>query len=447
LAVGFIDLRNTPADLARLDRFYEELFVPGFPDEDERESLETLRNNLTKVERGFYGRNAYHIILGLEDDRPVAACISDYLAESNCAAIEYILVAENRRGSGIGRAIHDYAVKVATADARAAGALQLNSIMIEVNDPYCAPPELDTIDAFSRVMMWHKWGYQRLVFPYQQPALSEEQSAIDYLLIAVKVVDVKLLEGFPSVLARQLVIDYLVWANRFDAFDDDPYFLAMSRYAKKHLLARLEPLDRYIGRTPPLAIDEIKEGRSPDFIQAMAVYRQAFPPGPTAITEERFRLRLSQRLQLGSKYHLWSLSEVEGQPASGITSFFSMPGVGFLAYLVLKAPLAGRGLARVALKRIEEAMFRDHSDITCCYVECEAGSKQEAIFKRLGFFDVGQAYEQPNLSDEDGEGVPLSLLRKPLGDRLLAEVPGAAQLEQELRTIMTVVYGPIDGAP
>lgn len=131
---------------------------------------------------------------------------------------------------------------MAAGDARAAGHDHLNAILIEVSDPRHASAGRDAIDAAARVMMWRHWGYQRLVFPYRQPALSPAQSPVDDLLLAVKVFDDDLRARFPSTFAQQLVMDYLVWANRFVASVDDPYILEMSAFAAAHPVVELKSL-------------------------------------------------------------------------------------------------------------------------------------------------------------------------------------------------------------
>jgi GNAT superfamily N-acetyltransferase len=186
-----------PKIISGLPAFFMNSLFPAFPDPDERESLETLQQNLINRSNGFYGANNYRIVLGLDGEVPVAACIADYLAESNCGAIEYILVSEDRRGEGLGRRIHDYTVGVLLGDANTAGKSGLDAIMVEINDPYQVSAESDNVDPFDRVMMWHKWGYQRLRFPYEQPALSVEQAAVTCLLLGVKVLNPALEKIFP----------------------------------------------------------------------------------------------------------------------------------------------------------------------------------------------------------------------------------------------------------
>jgi hypothetical protein len=58
----YIELTYQREDRERLQRFYRELYIPEFPDEDERESLENMERYLELKEQGWYGKNNYHII-------------------------------------------------------------------------------------------------------------------------------------------------------------------------------------------------------------------------------------------------------------------------------------------------------------------------------------------------------------------------------------------------
>lgn len=348
----FVDLCDTPEDHQRLARFFHELFVPGFPDPDERESLETLQQNLINRSNGFYGANNYRIVLGLDGEVPVAACIADYLAESNCGAIEYILVSEDRRGEGLGRRIHDYTVGVLLGDANTAGKSGLDAIMVEINDPYQVSAESDNVDPFDRVMMWHKWGYQRLRFPYEQPALSVEQAAVTCLLLGVKVLNPALEKIFPATLARQMVVDYLVWANRFDAFDSDPFYRKMTAYAEARSSVPLERLDTYIGRNPekPLTVRPITGADDHEYGAMVAIYLRTFGEGDEAVPPEHFARALAAYRLQATRYHVWTFSDLPGNSAAGMATFYAMPQLAFLGYLVLEDPLRGTWLGACGAK-------------------------------------------------------------------------------------------------
>src|SRR5580704_19638027 len=182
----FKDISDEPDDLDLLSRFYDDLYVAGFPDPNERESLANMKRYLKLRREGWYGENCYHIILALDGDRTVAASVSDYLATPNCGVIEFLLVAESLWGTGIGKKLHAATIEALDGDARRVGRDGVNGIVIELNDPFRVAARDDNFDPFERALIWDRWGYGRLCFPYVQPALSDKQEPVICLLLAMK---------------------------------------------------------------------------------------------------------------------------------------------------------------------------------------------------------------------------------------------------------------------
>jgi hypothetical protein len=81
------EIEDRPADLYLFSDFYAEVYVPEFPDANERESLENMRDYLRRKRDGWYGANNYHILVATVLGRPVGCAIADYLAESNTGAV------------------------------------------------------------------------------------------------------------------------------------------------------------------------------------------------------------------------------------------------------------------------------------------------------------------------------------------------------------------------
>ena len=248
MTLDVIDLTAANADLERLQRFYADLYIAGFPDPDERESLENMQRYLELREQGWYGRNNYHILLGFDDGRGIAAAVMDYLAEPNAGIIEFLLVDPARRRQGIGTAMHQRVEEVLQSDARRAGYEALQSIVIEMNDPFRVDPATDNMDPFIRAALWGRWGYAVLGFPYVQPALSDDQGPVTYLLLCAKPLDPAVRHTFPPKTVRQVVYGYLKWAMRIDDPEADPTFQEMSQALAQMESVPLTPLEAYINR-------------------------------------------------------------------------------------------------------------------------------------------------------------------------------------------------------
>jgi GNAT superfamily N-acetyltransferase len=422
MSLVFQDITDAPADIERLSRFYDGLYVCGFPDPDERESLVNMKHYLKLRREGWYGPNNYHIILALDGSDIIGASVSDYLAKPNCGVIEFLLVAEQLWGKGIGQALHNATIAAFDGDARRTGRRGIDGIVIELNDPFRVAPQDDNYDPFDRAMIWDRWGYGRLCFPYVQPALSDEQQPVTCLLLGMKPMTPRLRNEVPPDTVCDVLEGYMRWAMRIDQPALDPTFVGMKQYLSKLPAVAIEPLSIYVGRDPtkPLSIKPIASATNPAFKAVTDLYARVFSGGPTIIDVGMFRNAL--RWTAGARechYHLWALAAAPEQPIAGMISFFVMPRFAFGGYMALEPPLRGTGRARVAMKRVEEQTIRDARDAERLYIECVPNSPQEAIFRALGFHPVPVRYYQPPILDAErfgsGRGPQIALLEKRLG--------------------------------
>ena len=395
-------------------RFYAHLYVAGFPDPDERESLDNMKRYLRLKREGWYGQNHYHIMLALSGDTAVGAAVCDYLAGPNCGIIEFLLVDSSVRATGIGRGLHEAAIAAFDADARRNGRSGVDCIVIELNDPFLVPAQDDNFDPFERAMIWDRWGYGRLCFPYAQPALSADQKPVDCLLLGMKPIAAHLQREVPAALVREILEGYLRWAMRIDKPEQNATFMAIDQFLSKRPAIPIEPLSIYVGRDrdKPLSIRPVTSASDPDFKTATDLYARAFPPGPTAIDVRMFEHALQWSVgRHDLHYHLWALATDADAPTAGMASFFVMPRFGFGGYLALEPPMRGTGRAHMILKRAEEQIIRDEANARVHYIECAPRSP--------GFIPVPIRYCQPPTDDEErfgaGPGPELTLLYKRLG--------------------------------
>jgi GNAT superfamily N-acetyltransferase len=441
------DISDGPEDLDRLSRFYHNLYIAGFPDPNERESLCNMKRYLKLRRDGWYGKNHYHILLALDGDRTVAASVSDYLAIPNFGIIEFLLVDESLRGRGIGRLLHDATVEKLDADARRNGRSGVDGIVIELNDPFLVAPHDDNYDPFERAMIWNRWGYGRLCFPYVQPALSADQQPVTCLLLAMKPIAAGLKHAVSPALMCDVLAGYLRWAMRIDAPEANPTFAAMMQFMSKQSSIQIEPLAVYIGRDPdkPLAIKPIESTSDPAFKIATDLYARAFPPGPTVIDVEMFGHALQWFVgRRDCHYHLWGLAIHPDDPIAGMASFFVTPRFGFGGYLALEPPLKGTRRSGIIVKRIEEQIIRDEPNAHKHYIECVPNSSEEAVFLNLGFTPVPVRYHQPPTSAAEqfgtGAGPEITLLIKRLGCDRDSTLPSADDFLEDLKILLADVY-------
>lgn len=441
------DITDGAVDLAHLSRFYEGLYVAGFPDPNERESLANMARYLKLRRDGWYGANNYHIILALDGERTVAASVSDYLATPNCGVIEFLLVDESVRGTGVGKTVHTATVAALDADARRAGHAGVDGVVIELNDPFQVAPQDDNYDPFARAMIWNGWGYGRLCFPYVQPALSEEQQPVTCLILAIKPVAAPWRDEVPADTVCQVLEGYLRWAMRIEQPALDPTFAAMKQSLSGTATVRVEPLSHYVGRDPDkaLSIKPISNAADPDFNVATAIYARAFPPGPTVIDVRMFAHAMQWSAGRSDvHYHFWALAVAPGEPVAGMASFFVMPRFAFGGYLAIEPPLRGTGRTRIIVKRIEEQIIRDESAAQIHYIECAPNSFEEKVFLHLGFRRVPVRYVQPPTADDEhfgvGVGPQITLLSKRIGCDYGRHAFSASEFLADLKVWLVEVY-------
>ncbi|MDX1969212.1 MAG: GNAT family N-acetyltransferase [Planctomycetaceae bacterium] len=418
MTLSFQDLTDQPQDLALLARFYADVYIPGFPDANERESLENMQAYLALKRAGWYQSNNYHILLAVEDGAPIACSISDYLAEPNAGVLEFLLVDPQQRGRGLGQELHAATETLLQTDARRAGHAGVSCIAIEMNDPYRVNPADDNMDPFARARLWGRWGYGALGFPYVQPALSTDQGAVDYLILGAKPLDDPLRGGFPPQLVRQIVYGYLRWAMRIENPEANPQFQGMSADLSRRRAVSWTPFAAYLGTDLrcPFLVQEVR-AEDDEFAAAMRVFQRSFPPGPTTIGPQAFQAELSTMSASpppAYRYHLWTVRQTPESDVAGMLSFFSFPGCGFVGYVAVEPPLRGPRIVQLLLARMEEQLIRDFGDIRGWFMETSLHHSNPRALARLGFHRLVERFTPPSHANLGAADV-LPPTRTPLG--------------------------------
>ncbi len=433
--ITFRELTGTPDDLTVLAGFHGTLYVSLFPDPDERESLENMAGYLRLKGHGWYGENNYHIVLAFDGELLAGAVIADYLAEPATGVIEYLLVSPDVRGRGVGRALMDHIEAVLAADA-AGGGRELAGVVAEMNDPRAVSALADNLDPVARALIWHRYGYAGLDFPYRQPALSPGQAPVTGLILIGKPLSAAWRDRVPAAAITLVVREYLRLAMRIDRPEDSPEYRCMAA----HLSARDDvgrlPLDRYTGRDAarPLDVHAVTGPDDQDFAGTLAVYRGAFPPGPTAVGEDEFRHAVAE-----PGYHLWALRADPADPGpSGMASFHTLTAAGLLGYVTFAAPLRGSGRFPALVARLEQRLLADRPEIRGWYAEIGPGTDC-APFLRVGCRELALDYRQPALGA--GEDVPCRLFFKPPGRIYDPPELSGPDLLTDLAEVLSTVYG------
>lgn len=425
---AFRELTDDPADLAALRAFYDTLYVAEFPDPDERESLANMAGYLRRKRQGWYGRNNYHIVLGEADGAVVAASISDYLAEPNTGVIEFLLIAPAGRGAGTGRKLLAHTEALLDADARRAHDRPLDAVLAEMNDPLVSSAVTDNLDPVTRALIWHRWGYRGLDFPYVQPALSADQDPVTNLILIGKPLRPDWSAAIPAPVVASSVHEYLRWAMRIDDPGASAEFRAMAATLARTDRVRGLPLDRYVGRDGAFEIRPATDDA--EFDAAMTVYRKAFAPGPATVPESAFR-----RARSDPDHRLWTVRRTPADPVpAGLASFFVLPAAGFAGYLALTGPLRHTGLFRPLIARMETALLAERTGIRGWYAELAPGT-DIAPYLAIGCRELDVDYHQP------APDVPMRLIFKAPGRSYAPPVLTTADHLTDIEHILAMVYG------
>lgn len=156
-----------------LERAYDEIYLPAFPDPNEQETLEKFHEILRN------DRPHARIVIqlaGTNLDSPKKADVAGlgiayYYRKSATGLLAYNAVHPEHKGRSIGgllvKSRTEGLQKQAKADRR-----QLRAIFLEVNNPSIADDRHDSMDPEARLALFRKWGAREIPIDYVQPPIS-----------------------------------------------------------------------------------------------------------------------------------------------------------------------------------------------------------------------------------------------------------------------------------
>lgn len=441
--INYFELTHSSEDKELLRDFYQELYVPEFPDADERESLENMERYLELKAEGWYGKNDYHIIIAREAGNFIAGAIADFFAEANAGVIEFLVVSPAFRHLGIGKAILAATENLLITDAKQKLGKDLDCIVCEMNDPFKPTDVQDNLNPVKRTLIWHKWGYYGLDFPYVQPALSEEQESVLNLILIVKIFQKDWFKTIPSQIVKVIVHEYLRWAMRIEAPENCAEYCNMAAFLNGQQKINVLSLCHYVGyeSVKPMDIREVACTVDPDFSAVMSVYQNAFPPNLLTIELQDFIKALALDQPPNCTYHLWAIRAMAEAKVEGMASFFSFPMAGFGGYVAFEGALQGTWRGRSLLARVEQQMLQDRhpNNAEGWYIETDL-VKKRSPFLRLGFYEVDVEYEQPPLTEMQVSS-QIRLFYKPFGRVYGTPKVKCSDFLNAIVQIFQIVYG------
>lgn len=453
LAFARREITASADDIVLLRQFYHDIYVPEFPDPNERESLENMEQYLRLKEEGWYQANDYHILLFLDNGAPIAGSIIDYLAGPNTGVIEFMVVQKAIRQTGLGAALLKWTEDRLKQDAIKAGHASWDYIIAEMNDPFRSADLHDSMDTWERAMVWHRWGYRKTRFPYVQPSLSPDKEPVHYLLLMCKPGDHVDPNIMPSEAVVNAVYDYARWAMRIDNPEENHECRQMAAYLRSQIAVPLVPLAEYIGDPAAcrLRYSDLYAGGSDrlnrtELNDVLDIYAQSFSDGPTSVSVDSFKNSIINRRHEGEPYdyHLLSIKAGSSDRPRGMVSFFTFPGAGFGGYLVLDALIRGKGHLTEIIRVTERTMLADKKGASGWLGECDPEDDSLPAFLKRGFYEMDVEYRQPPLHDQPpysfSDAPILHLIYKEFGDTFTAPRLTTKEFLAMINWVYRIIY-------
>ena len=160
--------------IALMRRAYHDIYEPAFPIADERDSLEKIE---TRLKAPVNGVKRVILLAGKNLKDPdaekanlAAIGIAYFYSSTGAGLLAYNAVAPDLQGGGFGKMMVQGRIKGLQELAVESGQ-ELQSVIIEVNNPAKVRPEDDSMDPAKRIALFEKWGAKVIPVDYVQPAL------------------------------------------------------------------------------------------------------------------------------------------------------------------------------------------------------------------------------------------------------------------------------------
>ena len=257
-------------DLELLTMFYNELMIPNFPLEEERDDLDDWiycldpAHNIAKKQNEEQPYPSMDVVLLVKREQPeallppppaeeettmsttrmtiVAGIAFEYYKQAQCGLLSYMVVPDEFRRLGIMRSLHPVACHamqllhqehyVSATIATSRGAITTNNettqttiigptikaILAETNTPEAGdvPPAVIR----KRHEILYQLGYRHLKFPYIQPALAEDMESFDEIILLIYSPD----NARQTTIATEILRDYIVdFFQSVTGYDNNSY--------------------------------------------------------------------------------------------------------------------------------------------------------------------------------------------------------------------------------
>jgi hypothetical protein len=242
-------------DLALLTSFYNDLMIPNFPLEDERDDLEDWVFCLEPAKKeqmdAEHGPSMDVLILvgarkNNNDNVIIAGIAFEYYRQAQTGLLSYMVVADEFRRLGILRSLHPVALEamqqlhhVSIQYQRRHSNGTNTSLTKKIKAIFAETNTVDAGDASPEVIkkrhkILHRLGYRHLKFPYVQPPLAEDGDSFDDIMLLIHCSNAKN-SGIHTDILYNYVVDFF---QSVSGYDNDNYkqhwYYKLVRWFRKH---------------------------------------------------------------------------------------------------------------------------------------------------------------------------------------------------------------------
>lgn len=173
---------QSPGAIHMLKLAYNQLYIPLFPFDDEREPLDAWINPITNRDQDV---SVVARIICADSAHPETIAgfgVGKYFSEPDVGFLSCIAVAPDFRTLGLGKDLVHALVSDVYLQADMTGN-PLQGIFFETNNPAKTDIKTDSVDPAKRLRLYQLWGCRQIDISYTQPPLEPEGDFCDKMLL------------------------------------------------------------------------------------------------------------------------------------------------------------------------------------------------------------------------------------------------------------------------
>lgn len=151
--------------------FEERIYLPAFPDPDEREAFTSILDRIGATE----ALPQSFVVLACREQTVIGGIVCDWYVRTGALEVIYLAISASERKQGIARTLLFEGIARVNAYLASQGE-DVKNVYLETNIPSRVSCEHDSMDPLQRLEVFRRLGALHVPIPYVQPALSPTTS-------------------------------------------------------------------------------------------------------------------------------------------------------------------------------------------------------------------------------------------------------------------------------